>query len=113
MAESRIFHFAVKPGCDPVYLPSLSAHARFPWIAQGYEVFEWHYFEDQRWVGMPKPEIDGLYAFCGIEPTDPYVVSHAAQAIYDRVALLIAEMVAPDIHGSRFASWPGDVSMLR
>ena len=37
MTEPRTFHFAVKPGCKPVQLPSLSAHDVLPWIAEGYE----------------------------------------------------------------------------
>jgi hypothetical protein len=31
-----VFHFAVKPGCDPVQLPNLSAHTALPWVARGY-----------------------------------------------------------------------------
>jgi hypothetical protein len=35
--SDRTFHFAVKPGCDPVQLPNLSAHSKLPWVARGYE----------------------------------------------------------------------------
>lgn len=34
---NRTFYFAVKPGCDPVQLPNLSAHTKLPWVARGYE----------------------------------------------------------------------------
>lgn len=40
MTDTQTFHFAVKPGCEPVQLPSLSAHDRLPWVARGYEVFD-------------------------------------------------------------------------
>ncbi len=113
MADHRSFFFACKPGCDPVHLETLSAHARLPWVAQGYEVFEWRWLEDQRWVGMLKPEIDRLYAFCGVEPTDPYVISHAAQTIYDKAALLVAQMVAPDFYRTSSVSWSGDITMVQ
>lgn len=33
----KTFHFAVKPGHDPVQLPNLSAHSTMPWVARGYE----------------------------------------------------------------------------
>ena len=38
MTDTQIFHFAVKPGRHPVRLPSLSAHDRLPWVADGYDV---------------------------------------------------------------------------
>lgn len=37
---NRTFHFAIKPGEEPVQLPNLSAHSKMPWVARGYEVFK-------------------------------------------------------------------------
>jgi hypothetical protein len=95
MSEIRIFHFACKPGCDPVHLKSLTAHARFPWLAQGYQVFEWHLLEDRGKVVMLGEEIDRLYEFCGVGPSDPHIICNTAQIIYDKVAAQVAQLVAP------------------
>lgn len=39
MTNPRTFHFAVKPGEEPVQLTNLSAHSTLPWVARGYEFF--------------------------------------------------------------------------
>lgn len=63
-------------------------------------MFEWHGIEGRRQMGMLRREIDRLYAFCGAEPTDPDARSDAAQDIHNKVAAMIASMVAPELYGS-------------
>lgn len=61
MPDHRAFFFACKPGCEPVQVSGKTAHVRLPWVAQGYEVFEWHWFEEHRTALMLIDEQARLY----------------------------------------------------
>lgn len=70
MTDRRSFFFAVKPGAEPVQVSGKTAHARLPWVAQGYEVFEWVWVDGVHWAAMLRPELDRLCEFCRANRTD-------------------------------------------
>ena len=97
MTEHRVFFFAVKPSHEPVQVPNRSAHTRLPWVAQGYEVFEFHWNLKFRATEMLITEVERLYDFCGDRQAPPYAASLLGMEVRRKVSALIRaqQEVAP------------------
>lgn len=89
MTPDRIFYFACKPGCDPVQVSGKTAHARLPWVAQGYEVFEWHWNVQYGANETLITEVERLYDFCGDRQAPPYPASLLGMELRRKVSVLI------------------------
>lgn len=95
MTDHRSFFFACKPGCDPVQIQSLSAHAQLPWVAQGYGCFEFrvsgrcieHWKRDDLWMGAYPADIDAFAEF---------ILPESIEAAEDAVDAFIADILSKE-----------------